>query len=34
VVAIKKGVKAKTLSLTVDNQGELFVATSTDLKGY
>jgi hypothetical protein len=34
VVAIKKGAKARTLSLSVDNQGELFVATSTDLKGY
>jgi len=34
VVAIKRGAKARTLSLSVDNQGELFVATSTDLKGY
>jgi len=34
VVAIKKGAKARTLSLSVDNQGELFVATGTNLKGY
>jgi hypothetical protein len=34
VVAIKRGAKARTLSLSVDNQGELFVATSTNLKGY
>jgi len=34
VVAIKKGAKARTLSLSVDNQGELFVATATNLKGY
>jgi hypothetical protein len=34
VVAIKRGAKARTLSLSVDNQGELFVATNTNLKGY
>jgi hypothetical protein len=34
VVAIKRGAKARTLSLSVDNQGELFVATGTNLKGY
>ena len=34
VVAIKKGAKAKTLKLTVDQTGELFVPTTADLSGY
>ena len=34
VVAIKKGAKSRSLILTVDNQGELFVATTTNLAGY
>jgi len=34
VVAVKKGAKPKSLNLTVDNQGELFVATTTNLAGY
>lgn len=34
VVAVKKGAKSKALSLTVDNQGELFVSTNSNLKGY
>jgi hypothetical protein len=34
VVAVKKGAKSRSLSLTVDNQGELFVATASNLTGY
>jgi hypothetical protein len=34
VVAVKKGAKSRNLSLTVDTQGELFVATATNLAGY
>ena len=34
VVAVKKGAKAKTLKLTVDQTGELFVPTTADLSGY
>ena len=34
VVAVKKGAKSRSLSLTVDTQGELFVATATNLAGY
>jgi len=34
VVAVKKGAKAKTLKLTVDKTGELFVPTTADLSGY
>ena len=34
VVAVKKGAKAKTLKLTVDQTGELFVSTTADLSGY
>ena len=34
VVAVKKGAKAKTLKLTVDQTGELFVPTTADLAGY
>jgi hypothetical protein len=34
VVAVKKGAKAKTLKLTVDQTGELFVTTTSDLTGY
>ena len=34
VVAVKKGAKEKTLKLTIDQTGELFVPTTTDLSGY
>ena len=34
VIAVKKGAKAKTLKLTVDQTGELFVPTTADLSGY
>ena len=34
VVAVKKGAKPKTLKLTVDQTGELFVSTTADLSGY
>jgi hypothetical protein len=34
IVAVKKGVRSKSFKLTVDNVGELFVLTSTDLSGY
>jgi hypothetical protein len=34
VVAVKKGAKARTLKLTVDQTGELFVPTTSDLTGY
>jgi hypothetical protein len=34
IMAVKKGAKSRSLRLTVDNQGELFVATTTNLAGY
>jgi hypothetical protein len=34
VVATKKGAKPRTLTLSVDANGELFVATTSNLKGY
>ena len=34
IVAVKKGAKPKSLKLTVDSVGELFVPTTTDLSGY
>ena len=34
VVAVKPGVRARTLKLTVDKTGELFVPTTADLSGY
>jgi hypothetical protein len=34
VVAAKKGVKPKTLTLSVDANGELFVPTTSNLKGF
>jgi len=34
IVAVKKGSKAITFKLTVDNLGELFVPTTVDLTGY
>ena len=33
-MAVKKGAKPKSLMLTVDSVGELFVPTTTDLTGY
>ena len=34
IMAVKKGAKSRSLRLTVDNQGELFVATTANLAGY
>jgi hypothetical protein len=34
IVAVKKGAKPKSLKLTVDSVGELFVPTTVDLTGY
>ena len=34
VIAVKKGAKKKAFSLAVDNQGELFITTNSNLSGY
>jgi hypothetical protein len=34
VIAVKKGAKKKAFSLAVDNQGELFIRTNSNLSGY
>ena len=34
IIAVKKGAKPKSLKLTVDSVGELFVPTTVDLTGY
>ena len=34
MIATKPGSKSKTLKLSVDANGELFVATKSDLSGY